>query len=278
MTVHATDKWLEQLIKSLDQAANHTNNEKYQIHLSAICDPLSTFFSEANQKNIQEHLLRHGLFSPESSAAFLTGWLKRDYNTKVKKLYQKCKDAWEGPSTDIFILPSNEDIRELKTWFNSNAGLSYPDKLFLFLSSTASTKEIAALFIHEYSHTCRLRNFPKKEFDYTLLDAVILEGIAEWLVRKMVGKSYGNKRIEHLSDEKLVELWERWIMPHQNIKRTNHKHDMLMYGNRGIPKNLGYVIGYNIVLRYMEKNKQHAKEILKTKNQQFLSAADLASG
>ncbi|SHM71305.1 DUF2268 domain-containing protein [Gracilibacillus kekensis] len=276
MTVHATDEWLKKLSTSLNQQASSTSQEKHKIHLSAICEPLSSFFPEVTPGNIQDHLLRHGLFSPVTSATFINEWLNKDYYSTVNNLYQRCKRAWEGPSTNIFILPSNEDIRELKAWFNSNAGLSYPDKLFLFLSSTASTKEIAALFIHEYSHTCRLHHFPKEEFNYTLLDAVILEGIAEWLVRKKIGKSYGNKRIEYLSDEALSELWERWIKPHQKIKRMNYKHDLLMYGSKGIPKNIGYIIGYNIVLRYMEKNKKSPRALLRVENEEFISDADLA--
>ncbi len=163
----------------------------------------------------------------------------------------------------------------MKEWYNSNAGLSYPDKLFLFLSSEATTKEIASLFLHEYSHTCRLSKFKKDESDYTLLDAVILEGVAEWIVRKVVGKSFGNKRIEMLPEEIYLDLWKKWIKPNRDIKRTHYKHDMIMYGGRDIPKNFGYIIGYNMVERFMKKYKKSPKALIETRNLEIITSLNL---
>ncbi|GAE92105.1 hypothetical protein JCM21714_1086 [Gracilibacillus boraciitolerans JCM 21714] len=278
MTIHDTESGLKKLIKQLNQTTKQSVQEKYQLHQTYICKPLAPpFFPDVELPDIQNHLLRHGLFSPQTSPDVLTDWLKNDYNSKIERLYQKCKATWDGPATNIFVLPSNEEIRELKEWFDSNAGLSYPNKLFLFLSTSASSKELTALFLHEYSHTCRLDNFPKEESSYTLLDAVILEGIAEWIVRKLLGKSYGNKRVKWVPDQTFLNMWKKWVEPNSDIPRTHLKHDMVMYGGSGISKNAGYLIGYNLIHRYMAKNNQGSKALLKLSNEKILASIDLFS-
>ncbi|QGH36601.1 hypothetical protein GI584_22215 [Gracilibacillus salitolerans] len=271
MTIYATDKWIK---KFTDKKDDKDRSELHLLHQSIICEPLTKFFEGIPSEAIQEHLLRHGLFSSNLNKEDAQKWIQQNYLSKVNNIYKKCKNAWNGPEPDIFIFPSNEEIRELKEWYNSNAGLSYPDKLFLFLQKNASNREIVALFLHEYSHICRLHHFPKKEMEYTLLDAIILEGIAEWIVRKKVGAAYGNKRIERVTDEILEDLWKKWIAPLQHLKRDHPKHDMIMYGLNGVPKNIGYIIGYNIIQRYMEKQKDSITTLLQTPNHQILAELD----
>ncbi|MFD2654942.1 DUF2268 domain-containing protein [Gracilibacillus thailandensis] len=271
MTIHATDKWIK---KFTDEKIGKNRKEQYLLHQSIICEPLSHCFEDIQPEFIQEHLLRHGLFSPNLNQEDSEQWMEQNYLSKVNKIYQKCKKAWNGPEPAIFVFPSNEEIRELKEWYNANTGLSYPDKLFLFLQRKAENREIIALFLHEYSHICRLNHFPKKEMEYTLLDAIILEGIAEWIVRKKVGSTYGNKRIEMISDELLADLWLTWIASQQQMTRDHPKHDMIMYGFNGVPKNVGYIIGYNIIQRYMTKQPCSITTLLQTTNQQILATID----
>ncbi|SFL68557.1 Uncharacterized protein YjaZ [Gracilibacillus orientalis] len=271
MTIHATDKWMKRFT---DKKGVKDQEDQNLLHQSVICEPLTKYFKELPPEAIQEHLLRHGLFSSNLKKEDAQKWLQQNYLSKVNILYKKCKNAWNGPEPDIFIFPSNEEIRELKEWYNSNAGLSYPDKLFLFLQKNAENREIVALFLHEYSHICRLNLFPKKEMEYTLLDAVILEGIAEWIVRKKVGAAYGNKRIEMVTDELLEDLWKKWIEPLQQLTRDHPKHNMIMYGLHGVPRNIGYIIGYNIIQRYMTKQNGSITTLLHTPNHQILAEVD----
>ncbi|MDX8045222.1 DUF2268 domain-containing putative Zn-dependent protease [Gracilibacillus sp. S3-1-1] len=266
MTIHKTDKWIKDFIQQRKQDRVTSTS----LHQTIICEPLTDYFHFTPKEVIQEHLWQHGLFSPKISDSDAEKWLKQDYLTKVRVLYHKCRTTWNGPETEIFILPSNEEIKELKEWFNSNAGLSFPDKLFIFLNKQASNREIAALFLHEYSHVCRLNLFPKDEVEYNLLDAIILEGIAEWIVRKKVGKEYGNKRIKELSDNSLQALWKKWAAPHLGITRDHPKHDMIMYGGRRPPKNTGYIIGYNIVKRYMKEQQCSIRTLLGTPNERIV--------
>ncbi|MGN8646010.1 DUF2268 domain-containing putative Zn-dependent protease [Gracilibacillus sp. HCP3S3_G5_1] len=272
MTIHSTDKWLKSFIA---EKKDKSRRKQHLLHQSIICEPLTTFFEEVPAEIIQDHLLRHGLFSPFLNEDEGEEWLEQNFFAKVSFIYKKCKTSWNGPEPDIFIFPSNEESRELKDWYNSNAGLSYPDKLFLFLNKKATNQEIVALFLHEYSHICRLHHFQKQEMEYTLLDAIMLEGIAEWIVRKKVGDPYGNKRIKKVSDSYLLKLWKKWLVPNQQLKRNHPKHDMIMYGLNGAPKNIGYIIGYNIIYRYMMKQNGSITTLLTTPNEEIVKKVDI---
>ncbi|UOQ49993.1 DUF2268 domain-containing protein [Gracilibacillus caseinilyticus] len=268
MTIHKTTQWIDAFIKKKDQKSK---KEAFRLQQSMLSKYLGEFFPAVEPSAIQQHLLQHGLFAADISENDWQEWKQQCYTQAVEKMYLKCKHSWKGPDTDIFIFPSNETIPELNEWFNGNAGLSFPDKLFLFLQKGAARREIAALVIHEYSHICRLHRFPKAEQDYTLEDAIMLEGIAEWLVRKMVGPSYGNKRVSLVTDKELTRLWKKWIEPNQQVTRGNAKHDLIMYGMRGAPKNLGYIIGFNVVHRFMKAKKCPATNLLHTNNENILN-------
>src|SRR5699024_2978860 len=93
---------------------------------------------------------------------------------------------WNGPNIPIFILPSDQHNRKLQRELSGKSGLTFQDKLFLFISEDTSESELKSLFTHEYNHVCRLSQYPKEE-DYTLLDTIILEGLAENAVRERFG-------------------------------------------------------------------------------------------
>ncbi|UOQ87352.1 DUF2268 domain-containing protein [Gracilibacillus salinarum] len=274
MTIHPTTKWIDTFIEKKEAKSK---KEAFRLQQSMISKYLGDSFPAVESSAIHQHLLQHGLFAADISQEDWQEWKQQSYEQAVNKMYQKCKQSWKGPDTDIFIFPSNESIPELKEWFNGNAGLSFPDKLFLFLQKGAAKREVAALVIHEYSHICRLQRFPKPEQDYTLEDAIMLEGIAEWLVRKMVGPSYGNKRVTTVSDKELARLWKKWIEPNQQVTRGNAKHDIIMYGLRGAPKNLGYMIGFNVVHRFMKSKKCTATALLHTNNKKILNEVSFLS-
>lgn len=268
MTIHRTNQWLDTYLDKIKTSQKQLLVE----HQKLICKPLTSFFRSIDEKTLQEHLIRHGLFLPhKNNSKYLSEWLEKDFYPFFKKLYQKLKRAWDGPEADIFLFPSNENSRELQEQFKGNAGLSYPSKLFLFLSPKATPKALTALFLHEYSHTCRLHYFEKAEEDYTLLDAIILEGTAEYLVRRLLGSSSGSQIIQTLSEKQAKALWDKWIKKYRDIKRLDTKHDLIMYGKHGLPNHLGYNIGYYLVSNYAAKQNYSSKKILYTPNEEFLS-------
>ena len=46
------------------------------------------------------------------------------------------------------------------------------------------------MLIHEYHHVCRLHHLKKDQKEYTLLDTMIMEGLAERTVGKYLGTKY----------------------------------------------------------------------------------------
>ena len=54
--------------------------------------------------------------------------------------------------------------------------------IFLFVCGRNSLEELKALLAHEYHHICRLHQIETKETEYTLLDTMIMEGLAEQAV------------------------------------------------------------------------------------------------
>lgn len=69
-------------------------------------------------------------------------------------------------------------------------GYSFEDKMFLFLPANISDEELEALFVHEYHHICRLKKTGKRVLEHTLLDSIIMEGLAEHAVLDYCGKQY----------------------------------------------------------------------------------------
>lgn len=257
MPIQPTKDWLLQYIQKNKDISPFTCQEK------TICAKLSPYFDSIDPELLQHHLLHYGLFVPtRSDSKQLLNWLDCTYDKLVGTYYQKLKKRWNGPSVDIFLFPSDTGSRELTETFGGCAGISYPTKIILFLSDTISKKQLLALLAHEYSHSVRLQHFAKPELDYILLDALILEGIAEYLVRKLVGVEYSNQTMDLLEEREARHLYQKWVQPHLNIKRDHPTHDILMYGNGRIRKNLGYHIGFFLVHHYMQKQKLTEKELL----------------
>ncbi len=67
--------------------------------------------------------------------------------------------------------------------------------MFLFLTPLEDEKELEALIIHEYHHVCRMNKITKPIQEYTLLDSMVMEGLAEYTVENYCGKNYNAKWI-----------------------------------------------------------------------------------
>lgn len=269
-----TDRWLKKYLVEAE-SNNASINERIKLQQDYIIDPLMPYFDSARKIDIQLHLHNFGLFIPHKNEKDkLNRWLKKDYKSYSQKIYQHLQEKWEGPSSAVFILPSHEENHELSTLFNGASGLSYPDKLFLFLPVDATTKQLAALFIHEYSHVCRLHHLYKEKQEMTIIDAIILEGIAEVIVRKKLGDDAGNQYIKKLNHDDFQRYWDRWLKGKETTTRHNPLHDKIMFGSYSMPKNLGYLLGYHLVHQYAEKHALSNKRLLYLENNEFLSILD----
>jgi uncharacterized protein YjaZ len=168
----------------------------------------------------------------------------------VDRLSSIYTNKWNGPNIPIFLFPVAQTgsffIREKK----SKAGVSFPDKMFLFLSDYGDMKDIEALLVHEYHHICRMHMIDKKIEDYTLLDSLIIEGLAEYAVLKHCGRNYLATWCHMYSEKDLENFWNKYLKDELGKRKNERGHDERLYGGRGFPKLLGYAVGYNIIKNY----------------------------
>jgi uncharacterized protein YjaZ len=178
---------------------------------------------------------------------------------KVEQLFQKYKKKWNGPDIPVFLFPIAQSrgffLREEK----SKAGVSFPDKMFLFLSHYEDPKEIEALFVHEYHHVCRLRMLNKKMEDYTLLDSIIIEGLAEYAVLINCGREYLANWCRMYTEREISSFWDKYLKKQLGKKKNERAHDELLYGGGRIPNLLGYAVGFSVVENFYKNHNYSTK-------------------
>ncbi|WP_027408930.1 DUF2268 domain-containing protein [Anoxybacteroides tepidamans] len=217
-----------------------------------ICERLVFYFENANARDIYLHLIHHGMHSLSHDVTKTIEEMKRKgIWERADAIYQELQKRWNGPDVPIFIFPADSRNRKLARDFNSKGGLAYSDKLFLFLLPHHQLKEIEAVLTHEYNHVCRLAKQPKKE--NTLLDAIVLEGLAEQAVGKYVGEAHQAKWINYYSEEELRKFWKQYLARYQSIRQSHSLHNRLLYGLGLYPPMLGYATGYGMVGAAMEE-------------------------
>ncbi len=254
MGVIRTDKWL---LEAYDQPIE-------------ICEKLSVFFDGAYASEIYDYLSLHGMYTPLTTRKERILKLQMNYVWElVQNEVQILQNSWKGPDIPIFIFPSDISNQILNVEFNGKSGLSFKDKLFLFISEENTEAEIRALLTHEYNHVCRLVYYLKHEKDYTLLDTIILEGLAEIAVHERFGEDFLASWTSLYSDKELLNMWEKLMIPNHSILKTDHKHHELLYGSTTYPKMAGYSVGYFLVKEYMKINHFTSKDLLSTESVRF---------
>ena len=156
---------------------------------------------------------------------------------EVERIFQEYKRRWGGPDIPIYLFP----IGQQRSFFSRQeekvkGGVSYPDKMFLFLSNRLTAQEIEALFVHEYHHICRLKMQKKRFEDYTLLDSIIIEGLAEYSVLVHCGRNYLADWCSMYTEFQIENFWDKYLNKNLNLKKSEKLHDDLLYGFGRIPK------------------------------------------
>ncbi|MDU0156477.1 DUF2268 domain-containing protein [Bacillus cabrialesii] len=259
MSVEQTYNWLGQA-DSIDDLAHYIV-------------PLFSNAEKKNWKGILGHLQHHGMFKNIKEGIQTASKLKeKGFYEHILKEEQYLKNKWQGPDVPIVPLPVDERNRRIRLDFGSKSGLAFQDKMFLFLSSDLNFASVSALMTHEYHHVCRLDHLTKEEKDVTLLDTIIMEGLAEYAVYERFGRSQTADWTSWYTTEQLQALYEKKIAPHQEIKRDNRLFSQLLFGKGYQPKMLGYAVGFNIVKKYLTDNKANTADGLSIPAETFLNA------
>lgn len=261
MGIIRTDEWLK---KDFD-------------HPTKICERLLPYFKGQKANAIYSQLLKFGMYRPSwRTKRNLESMMDDHAWDQVETLFFKYKNKWSGPDIPVFLFPLEQRgglfFRQDE---RNKAGVSFPDKMFLFLSHYQDPKELEALVVHEYHHVCRLRALNKRMEDYTLLDSIIIEGLAEYAVRKNCGREYLANWCTIYTERELAFFWDRFLKEQLDKRKNDRNHDELLYGGGRIPALLGYAAGYNIVRKYYQTESYSAKQSFSTPASKFINKKNI---
>lgn len=235
-----------------------------------ICKKLSSYFTDLNELKIAKYLHSFGMYK---SYKQMDKWIDRTEKEKIlafiKEEEKKLQKEWNGPNTSIFIFPCDQNNRKIEIDYKGRSGIAFKNKLFLFLSLDVKKADIKSLFFHEYHHVCRLAAIKKQEKHFTVIDTIIMEGLAENAVREKLGESNIASWTKLYSDNQCERFLERIIEPQRNVTRESHKFTQLMFGTGFYPSMLGYAVGYYIVKDYMKRTGKKTKELLSLPAEEF---------
>lgn len=225
---------------------------KHNYHPLEVCSEFLPYFKNVEKKALMHYLQQNGMYNSAIQGKRDCKLLaEEDICSKVETLLEEYKKLWNGPDIPIFIFPIKKQSFFVRSHFKS--GLAFSDKLFLFLSPRLNQHHLEALFIHEYHHVCRIKKQKKPMEEYTVADAIILEGLAEYTVNTIKGEKYLAPWTKQYSSKFLQSYWDSTFKEELLILKSEKKHDQIIYGRGQYPAMIGYCMGYHLVEKYVEE-------------------------
>jgi uncharacterized protein YjaZ len=248
-----TDKWL-------DESFNHPEE---------LCSRAKPGIKK--DRDFYNYLKYFGMYQPSNVSHKMFKELKEGgfWNT-ISDFYEKYKKLWKGPEVSIYLFPINGSNRQLMRQTNGKSGVSFEKSIYLFLSPLEDKKEIESLFVHEYHHTARMHDLQKKLLEYTLLDSIVLEGLAEHAVEEYCGEKYLAVWSRGYSDKQLERYWKSDYKSRLTINKKESIHDDLLFGKKFVPNMMGYAMGYKIISEYKKQNSFSTVKTLSIPSESFL--------
>lgn len=237
MSIEKTDLWLD---------------EHFEDPVK-ICSKLTSSSNKEDAAELYDYLVSFGMYQPNPMTMKMFHKLKdEDSWSKVENLYLKYKAKWNGPDIPVYIFPMR---RTRFSKIDPKSGVSFKNKMFLFLTPSMDDRELEALVVHEYHHICRLKYQEKPYHEFTLLDSILMEGFAEYAVTKCCGKNYNAKWISYYNNEELEYYWKKYVMKNLEAKKMDPIHDAILFGKGRFPNLIGYAAGYRLInLLYNQKS------------------------
>ncbi|WP_019414012.1 DUF2268 domain-containing putative Zn-dependent protease [Paenisporosarcina sp. TG20] len=208
-----------------------------------------------------ETMLFFGMFSLDNDVDSLEMQLSKmrllayeNFIQEELELLQEQFPSYSPIKYELFILDENDDfvIEKLGgvsvfTDWNGNMW-------FAVLPEDNVRLTLKSVITHEYHHHWRISALEMDEESQTLLDRLILEGLAEHFVRIKLGEIYLGPYKDALTEKQAETLWESTYKPH--IGKKGQTTDLYMFGNReeGLPIWGGYSLGYYLVKWFLERN------------------------
>lgn len=219
-------------------------------------DPIKicSAFDQERSKEVYKYLQLFGMYQPSSlNRGIYKELVEAKAWQKILQLFKKYQKKWKGPNPSIYIFPIDGRNGKLLKTTGGKSGVTFKDKIFLFLSKPKKEKDWEALFVHEYHHCTRMNQLNKKEDDYNLLDSLVFEGLAEHAVLEYCGEKYLASWCNRYKENILKIYWDRKIKHYLDLPMSDSVHDDIMYGRKFYPEMLGYALGFQIISHFKKK-------------------------
>ncbi|MBN8211153.1 hypothetical protein JI666_20755 [Bacillus sp. NTK071] len=188
----------------------------------------------------------------------LTNMRLLDFENFIKEELELLHKEYQSNRTvefELFILDENDDFVISKL----NGVSAFTDwngrMCFAILPEENVRSTIKSVVTHEYHHHWRISALGLKEDGETLLDRMVLEGLAEHFVMVRLGDEYLGPYKDALSETQAKTIWESTYRKHINDKGTTT--DIYMFGSddMDVPFWGGYSIGFYLIKWFLNKNK-----------------------
>lgn len=257
MGVVATDVWL---LEHYDEPEE-------------ICKKLKDYLS-LPPRYMYRYLVSRGMYRPvRGGKDDIEKLQQQNVWGEIEKELQQLRHWLGGPDIPIFIFPSDVYNRRIQREYDGKSGLAFRKCLFLFVSPRNAIEELKAVLTHEYHHICRLFTIKKKEEDYTLLDTMILEGLAEAAVAERYSEAYHAPWTRYYKKQEAVQFWHKYIKDKRDVYRGTVNHEELLNGLWPYPDMLGYALGFYLVQDCITHKKLTTKQLLTMDAKEILQAA-----
>lgn len=135
--------------------------------------------------------------------------------------------------------------------FGLKLGFVFWDKMFFFLLLDIFNLVVFVFMIYEYNYVCWLEYVIMDEKDEILFDIIMMEGLVEYVVYECFGLSFMVEWMFYYMFEQFDFLFEKRVKLNFRLMRDNRMFFQLLYGKGYFFLMFGYVVGFNIVKKYL---------------------------
>ncbi|WP_078579768.1 DUF2268 domain-containing putative Zn-dependent protease [Salipaludibacillus agaradhaerens] len=261
MTIHDSFKWV----------LNH------YIKQESVAKTFAPLLEKRPEKSPEEwfHFLHEQGLLPVNSET-KKEWFHWRKNVNVKELelfIKKMRSIFQGPDTEIFIFPLNRNHGAILEGLDGKNGITFPVFILAFWKATLPERDQKALLLHEYHHASRLFHRGENERSVSLLESMIMEGLAEWEVAKQLGETHMAPWTKNY-DRRMLLAWWKDVYQHYVLLQGRHTYKSLLFGGeRRIPPLTGYKLGYDIVRTHLSHKEapEDSLTLLKKAPETFLT-------
>ncbi|MDX8344621.1 DUF2268 domain-containing putative Zn-dependent protease [Rossellomorea sp. YZS02] len=242
----------------------------HQLHIKPMSDRERLFMDTFQMTKEELDSMRFlGMFDIQADVESLEKQFDRlqrlDYESYIQTELRRLQLAYPSDKPirlELFMLDEHDEFVKNKLG-GVSAFTDWNGKMCFIVQADGGVKTtLKSVIFHEYHHHLRMCKLNMTEGNETLLDRLVLEGLAEHFVRIELGDAYMGPYKSVLSEEEAQKLWNTRFRHH--IDDRGEMADSYIFGNKemGLPFWGGYSLGYHLVEWYMNENSEWTIEEL----------------